>query len=239
MRINRYLASCGLGSRRSVEDIIREGRVTLDGDLVKGLANKVLPTSVVCVDGKEVRPPEEGRVVLFFKPANVMTTREDPQGRTTIYHLLPESHWRLVYAGRLDYPSRGLLVLTDDGELLHRLTHPRWDHPKRYMVELDAPIGQRELDMIRKGELVLPGEEPLKPVEAVAQGRYLDMVLREGRYRQIRRMMEASGREVLDLCRLAVGEWTLDGLEEGQWRELDHREINPMRRNLSLPPLGA
>lgn len=239
MRINRYLASCGLGSRRSVEELIRKGRVTVDGVVVRDLGFQVEEAMHVEADGQTAQPPREGRVVLFNKPRNVMTTRDDPQGRRTIYDLLPESFKRLVYAGRLDFPSRGLLVLTDDGELLHRLTHPRWDHPKTYVVELDAPLTEQDLERIRQGGIALPGEDPLKPAEATARGRIVTLVLREGRYRQIRRMMEVLGRDVLDLCRVAVGEWALGDLEDGQWRELEDREIDPMRQRLSLPLRGS
>lgn len=239
MRINRFLASCGLGSRRSVEELIRKGRVTVDGQVVRDLGFQITEAMRVEADGQLAEPPREGRVVLFNKPRNIMTTRDDPQGRRTIYDLLPESFRRLVYAGRLDFPSRGLLVLTDDGELLHRLTHPRWDHPKTYVVELDAPLSDADLALIRSGGVVLPGEEPLKPVEATVRGRIVTLVLREGRYRQIRRMMEVLGRDVLDLCRVAVGEWALEGLEDGQWRELEDKEIDPMRQRLSLPLRGA
>ena len=239
MRINRYLASCGLGSRRSVEELVRDARVTVDGERVRGLSVQVTEHSVVEVDGKRVLPPLGGRVVLFHKPINVMTTRDDPQGRKTIYHLLPESFQRLVYAGRLDYPSRGLVVLTDDGELLHRLTHPRWDHPKRYVVELDAPLSPQDVARIRDGGIVFPGELPLKPCGIWEKGRIVTLELREGRYRQIRRMMEVLDRDVLDLCRVGVGQWTLDGLEAGQWRELDTAEIDPMRISLDLPPRAS
>ncbi len=239
MRINRFLASCGLGSRRAVEEVVRDGRVSVDGERIKSLSVQVTEDSVVEVDGQRVLPPEGGRVVLFHKPANVMTTRDDPQGRKTIYHFLPPAFVRLVYAGRLDFPSRGLVVLTDDGELLHRLTHPRWDHPKKYVVELDAPLSEQDLSRIRQGGIVLPGEMPLKPVEVWEKGRFVTLELREGRYRQIRRMMEVLERDVLDLCRIGVGQWTLDGLEAGQWRELDTNEIDPMRISLDLPPRAS
>jgi 23S rRNA pseudouridine2605 synthase len=236
VRINRYLAACGLGSRRAVEDLIRDGRVKVDGELIRNQGVQVRDETIVEVDDVAVFPPHQASVVLLNKPPNVMTTRIDPQGRKTVYHLMPDSFRRLAYAGRLDYPSRGLLVMTDDGELLHRLTHPRWEHPKRYEVELDGPLAEKDLVLLRAGGMVLPDEEdPLRPVEIEARGRFLTLVLREGRYRQIRRMMEALGRDVLDLCRTAVGEWTLEGLEEGLWRELSDAEIDPMRRKLSLP----
>jgi len=175
-------------------------------------------------------------VVLLHKPVNVMTTRHDPEGRATIYELVPESLRRLAYAGRLDFASRGLVVLTDDGELLFRLTHPRWDHPKRYLVELDAPLSPQDLARIREGRIELPDELPLKPVAAAQHGRTLELELREGRNRQIRRMMAELGREVRDLCRVSIGCWTLEGLAPGKWRELAPAEIEPMRRALDLPP---
>jgi 23S rRNA pseudouridine2605 synthase len=177
--------------------------------------------------------------VLLHKPVNVMSTRRDPEGRATLYDLLPESLHRLAYAGRLDFASRGLVVLTDDGELLFRLTHPRWDHPKRYLVELDAPLSAVDLARVREGRIELPDELPLKPAAAAQRGRTLELELREGRNRQIRRMMAELGREVLDLCRVSVGSWILGDLGPGEWRELAPAEIAPMRRALDLPPLAA
>ena len=239
VRINKYLAACGLGSRRAVEEIVLAGRVTVDGVRVESLALQVTDDSEVEVDGKRVLSSEGVRVVLLHKPVNVMTTRDDPEGRATIYHLVPPSFRRLVYAGRLDYGSRGLVILTDDGELLYRLTHPRWDHPKRYVVELDAALSSPDLARIREGRIELPDELPLKPVAVEQRGRTVLLELREGRNRQIRRMMDVLGRTVVDLCRVGVGQWTLDGLNSGQWRELTPAEINPMRVALGLPPRGA
>lgn len=239
MRINKFLALCGHSSRRGAEDLVRAGRVTVDGVVVRSLSVQVTETSKVEVDHRLAVPPVPGRVVLLFKPPNIMTTRDDPQGRRIVYDLLPREMNRLVYVGRLDYPSRGLLAFTDDGELLHRMTHPRWEHPKEYAVEIDEPLREDELALIRTGGMMLPGEPPLMPVKVEQKDRFLRMELREGRYRQIRRMMEKLGRETLDLCRLRVGQWTLGGLEEGQWRELETSEIDPMRVALGLPPRGS
>ncbi len=239
MRINKFLAACGLGSRRAVEELVLAGRVTVAGVRVESLAQQVTDDSEVEVDGRRVFSAADGRVVLLHKPVNVMTTRSDPEGRATIYDLVPESLRRLAYAGRLDFASRGLVVLTDDGELLFRLTHPRWDHPKRYRVELDAPLSAQDLTRVREGRIELPEELPLKPVAAAQHGRTVELELREGRNRQIRRMMAELGREVRDLCRVSVGCWTLDGLAPGQWRELAPAEVAPMRRALDLPPAGS
>jgi 23S rRNA pseudouridine2605 synthase len=121
---------------------------------------QVRDETIVEVDDVAVFPPHQASVVLLNKPPNVMTTRIDPQGRKTVYHLMPDSFRRLAYAGRLDYPSRGLLVMTDDGELLHRLTHPRWEHPKRYEVRAGrAPGGRGTWSLLRAGGMVLPDEE--------------------------------------------------------------------------------
>lgn len=239
MRINRFLALCGMSSRRGAEDLVRAGRVKVDGVVISTLSVQVGDKSRVEVDGRPAVPPVPGRVVILFKPPNIMTTRDDPQGRRTVYDLLPTDMHRLVYVGRLDFPSRGLLAFTDDGELLHRMTHPRWEHPKEYAVEIDESLDDHELAILRKGGMLLPGEPPLLPVEVEQKGRFLRMVLREGRYRQIRRMMECLGRETLDLCRLRVGQWNLEGLEEGRWRELDTAEIDPMRIAVGLPPRGS
>jgi len=239
MRINKFLAACGLGSRRAVEDLVLAGRVKVDGATIADLAQQVDTESVVEVDGRRVFSAEGGRVVLLHKPVNVMTTRRDPEGRRTLYDLLPAECQRLAYAGRLDFASRGLVVLTDDGELLFRLTHPRWEHPKRYVVELDAPLSPQDLARVREGRIELPDELPLKPVAATQQGRTVTLELREGRNRQIRRMMAELGRTVVDLCRVSMGRWTLEGLAPGKWRELGAAEIDPMRVALDLPPRGA
>ena len=239
VRINKYLAACGLGSRRAVEDLVVTGRVKVDGERIESLSVQVTDDSEVEVDGKRVLSSAGVRVVLLHKPVNVMTTRDDPEGRATIYNLVPSSFRRLVYAGRLDYGSRGLVVLTDDGELLYRLTHPRWDHPKRYVVELDAALSSPDLARIREGRIELADELPLKPVAVEQRGRTVLLELREGRNRQIRRMMDVLGRTVVDLCRVGVGQWTLDGLNTGEWRELSPAEIDPMRIALGLPPRGA
>lgn len=238
MRINKFLAACGLGSRRAVEDIVLAGRVKVDGATTTDLSRQVEAESVVEVDGRRVFSAEGGRVVLLHKPVNVMTTRRDPEGRRTIYDLLPAECQRLAYAGRLDFASRGLVVLTDDGELLFRLTHPRWEHPKRYVVELDASLSPQDLARMREGRIELPDELPLKPVAATQQGRTVTLELREGRNRQIRRMMAELGRSVVDLCRVSMGHWTLEGLAPGKWRELGASEIAPMRKALDLPPRG-
>jgi 23S rRNA pseudouridine2605 synthase len=238
VRINRYLAACGLGSRRAVEQLVLDGRVAIDGAIVRDLGVQVADGAAITVDGRRASPPTLSRVILFHKPVNVMTTRDDPEGRRTIYDLLPAEFRRFAYAGRLDFASRGLLVLTDDGELLHRLTHPTWDHPKQYLVELDAPLAEADLVRIRDGSIELPDELPLKPVAVRSAGRSLQLELREGRNRQIRRMMEVLGRQVLDLCRVSVGLWSLGALGPGEWRELAPAEIDPMRKLLALPPTG-
>ena len=238
MRINRYLAACGLGSRRSCEELVLAGRVEIAGKVVHELSTEVAENAHVSCDGIPVRPPEIRHVVLFHKPKGCVCARHDPQGRQTIYDLLPPHFLRLVHVGRLDFASRGLLLLSDDGEVVDRLTHPRYEHRKVYRVLLDAPLEPEDLRKLSKGGWLLEDDRrPLEPVGVKGDGVSLELTLKEGRNRQIRRMMAAFGREVIDLQRTAVGEWRLSGLEEGTWKLLPDDEWRSLRQSLGLPPL--
>lgn len=240
MRINRYLASCGAGSRRSSEALVLDGRVTLNGRVVTDLSTEVGSDDVVHVDGRPLEAPQSYHVALFHKPKGCVCARRDPQGRRTIYDLLPPHFQKLVHVGRLDFASRGLLLLSDDGEIVDRLTHPRYEHLKVYRVLIDEPLRKEDREVLTMGGWVMEdGERPLEPVGVKGDGVSIELTLKEGRNRQIRRMMAAFGREVLDLQRIAVGEWRLAGLEEGSWKVLTHEEWRSLRRSLGLPALPA
>jgi 23S rRNA pseudouridine2605 synthase len=236
MRINRYLAACGLGSRRACEELVLAGRVELNGNAVLELATEVPSDAYVTCDGKMVEPPDRCHVVMFHKPKGCVCARRDPQGRTTIYDLLPPHFLRLVHVGRLDFASRGLLIMTDDGEVVDRLTHPRYEHPKVYRVLIDAPLAPEDRKKLMKGGWNLEDDpRPLEPVGVKGDGVSIELTLKEGRNRQIRRMMAAMGRDVLDLQRTSVGEWRLSGLEEGTWKLLPDEEWRSLRQSLGLP----
>lgn len=238
MRINRYLASCGLGSRRACEELILSGRISLDGQVVQELAVDIGPDCVVQCDGQLVQPPESYHVVLFHKPRGCVCARRDPEGRKTVYDLLPPHFKRLAHVGRLDFASRGLLLLSDDGEIVDRLTHPRYEHLKIYRVLLDEPLRKEDREVLTMGGWVMEdGERPLEPVGVKGDGVSIELTLKEGRNRQIRRMMAAFGREVLDLQRIAVGEWRLAGMEEGAWTLLSDSEWRSLRQSLGLSAL--
>jgi 23S rRNA pseudouridine2605 synthase len=238
VRINRYLAACGLGSRRSCEELVISGRVEIAGRVIHELSTEVPEGARVSCDGRLVRPPEIRHVALFHKPKGCVCARHDPQGRRTIYDLLPPHFLRLVHVGRLDFASRGLLLLSDDGEVVDRLTHPRYEHRKIYRVLLDAPLEPENLRKLSKGGWLLEDDpRPLEPVEVKGEGVSLELTLKEGRNRQIRRMMAAFGREVIDLQRTAVGKWRLSGLEEGTWKLLPDDEWRSLRQSLGLSPL--
>jgi 23S rRNA pseudouridine2605 synthase len=240
MRINRYLASCGVGSRRSSEELIREGRVAVNGIVVMDLATEIGAEDVVHVDGQLIESPRSYHVVLFHKPKGCVCARRDPEGRKTIYDLLPPHFIKLAHVGRLDFASRGLLLLSDDGEIVERLTHPRYEHRKIYRVLLDEPLRKEDREVLTMGGWVMEdGERPLEPVGVKGDGVSIELTLKEGRNRQIRRMMSAFGRDVLDLQRIAVGEWRLAGLEDGAWKLLTDMEWRSLRQSLGLSAMPA
>ncbi len=171
MRINRYLAACGLGSRRSCEGFVLAGRVRLNGHIVEDLATEVPDHADVRCDGRPVRPPELRHVVLLHKPKGCVCSRHDPQGRRTVYDYMPRDFFRLVHVGRLDFASRGLLLFTDDGEVVERLTHPRYEHRKVYRVLIDEPLSAEQLNRLRSGGAMLEDDpRPLEPVGVKGDG---------------------------------------------------------------------
>ncbi|MEM6910511.1 MAG: pseudouridine synthase [Verrucomicrobiota bacterium] len=228
VRLNRFLASAGLGSRRSCESIILEGRVTLDGVVCDSLGTRVLPYHRVAVDGERVRAREE-IAILLHKPPDVVTTRSDPEKRTTVYHLLPSEFRHLHYAGRLDRESEGLLLLTNSGQLTQLLTHPASHVPKEYEVTLDRAWDPRHEKALTDGMETEEGyatalaAKPLSP-------RRVQIILEQGLKRQIRLMLDQLGYRVRRLVRVRLGPLKLDRLPPGRWRPLSQAEIQSLHR---------
>lgn len=228
VRLPKYLAHCGVASRRAAEGMIRQGRVAVDGRVVCEMGITVDPRAqAVTVDGRAVRP-EAPVYLLLNKPRNMLCTSRDPQGRPTFHALLPDLPVRVYSVGRLDRDSEGLLLLTNDGELAHRLAHPRHHVDKTYEVWAARPLDAAErARMIGEG-LWSEGEQ--LRMRAITAGRRTPggwlhtAVLGEGRNRQIRRMFEALGVTVLRLRRVAMGPLRLGGLKVGAWRPLTPRE---------------
>jgi len=224
-RLNRFLASAGLGSRRAVEELIRAGRVTVNGRTGE-LADMVGDDDQVCVDGRPVTA-ERREWVLLHKPAGTVTTARDPQGRPTVVDLV-DSPLRLFPVGRLDLDTTGALLLTNDGELANRLMHPRHGVAKTYVAQVQGDPGEQAIAQLREGVELEDGLTAPALVRRTAPGR-LELVIHEGRNRQVRRMCEAVGHPVLALHRAAYAGITLKGLEPGHWRPLGDDEVAALR----------
>lgn len=229
IRINRYLAMCGLGSRRTCEQWVESGRVTVNGRTVDSLGYRVQPGDKVLVDGEAARPEKE-LVVLLHKPTGVVCTRSDPQGRRTIYDLLPPELQTLAHVGRLDRESDGLLVLTNAGDLSHQLTHPSTKVEKEYIVQVDKVFDPRDGQRMLGGIQLEEGMAFAAAVEAVAP-RVLRIILQQGIKRQIRLMLAAVGYEVRQLTRTRIGSFEDTKLKAGKWRRLKPYEIDALRVN--------
>ncbi|MDX6569881.1 MAG: rRNA synthase [Gaiellales bacterium] len=233
-RINKFLASAGFGSRRAVEDLVSRRRVKLNGKVVETLGVRVGPGDRVTVDGRPIEP-EATIHVLLHKPAGVVTTASDPQGRPTVVQLvrIPQ---RLFPVGRLDANTTGALVLTNDGALANRLMHPRYGVEKTYHATISRIPTPRGLAALASGVMLDDG--PTAPAQVSLVRRApptVELVLHEGRNRQVRRMIEAIGHSVVHLHRPTYGGLDLGGLPVGEWRMLTPAEIEGLRRSTRGP----
>ena len=222
MRLAKYLAHAGVASRRAAEELIAAGKVRVAGEVVTDPAHDVDESSGVEVNGRRVAP-EPREVWAVNKPAGVVSTAREPGRRRAVTDLV-DSDRRLYPVGRLDADSTGLIVLTNDGELANRLTHPRYGVPKTYRVRLARPPAERDLDRLRKGLRLEDG--PTAPAEvARLDEREIEVTIRQGRKRQVRRMVEAVGNEVEALTRIRIGSLALGELRRGEARRLDPGEV--------------
>jgi 23S rRNA pseudouridine2605 synthase len=222
VRLAKYLAHSGVASRRRAEELIAAGRVRVGGEVVRDPARDVEYEQGVEVDGRPVSP-EPREVWVLNKPAGVVATAREPGRRRAVTELVPSGR-RLYPVGRLDADSTGLIVLTNDGELANRLTHPRYEVPRTYRVRLRRPPSDADLRRLREGVELDDGPTAPARVRRVSP-RVLELTIREGRNRQVRRMAEAIGNEVVDLRRTAFGPLRLGDLAEGQARRLRTPEL--------------
>ncbi|HSH74109.1 MAG TPA: pseudouridine synthase [Longimicrobiales bacterium] len=232
IRLQKYLSRAGRASRREAEQLMRAGRVRVNGKVVSELGARVLPDrDVVELDGGVVTLPPL-RWVAFHKPPGVLTTRSDPYGGPTVYDRLPAELEGLRYVGRLDRETEGLLLLTNDGEAAHRLQHPSGGVEREYRVEVEGAIGRAEVLRILAGVELEDGPARARSVEIVEVGAgrsTLDLVLTEGRKREVRRMMSAVGHPVLRLRRTRFGTVRLGALGPGDFRDLGEAEVDELR----------
>jgi 23S rRNA pseudouridine2605 synthase len=227
MRLNRYLAQSGVASRRAVEEVILAGSVTINGAVCTELGRQVAPTDSVKVDGKLVRPAES-IYVLLNKPVDYVTTRSDDRARPTIYQLLPKNFHQLAHVGRLDIDSEGLLILTNDGDLTLRLTHPRYKMPKEYLVTLDREFEMADVSKVKKGVYLSEGRARFDALTKL-NSRQVRVTLTQGITRQIRRVFAAVGYKVRKLQRTKIGPLFDSALKPGEYRLLRLAEVAKLR----------
>ena len=227
MRLNRFLALAGVASRRGAEDYIRRGRVTVNGKVASDLATQVSPADHVKVDGRIVRQ-QPFVYLLLNKPRGYLTTRSDDRERKTIYDLLPPGLPKLAHVGRLDLESEGLLLLTNDGELALRLTHPRYKLRKEYLVTLDREFDMADWPKVRQGVYLAEGRARFDELHKISPEQ-VRVVLTQGIKRQVRRVLASLGYHGRRVQRIRIGPLVARGLRAGEFRELRPDELAALR----------
>lgn len=234
VRLQKFLSRAGVASRRASEELILQGRVRVNGERVTELGSRMDPArDRVEVDGKEVRTGPL-RFIILNKPRGVVTTRDDPQGRPTVFSLLEPVDPSLRYVGRLDQDTEGLLLLTNDGDLLHALTHPSRELPREYRAMVGGVPGKDVVAALERGVELEDGLARAEQVRIVrtlegGKGAVVSLVLREGRKREVRRLFDAVGHSIRQLRRVAFGPIRLERLRPGEWRELTRAEVDALR----------
>ncbi len=233
MRLQKYLAAAGVASRRASEQLIAEGKVMVNGQTVREMGVQVDETrDRVTVEGKPVRPVTEMHYIAYHKPLGEVTTVRDPEGRATVMDKFRDYPVRLFPVGRLDYDSEGLLLLTNDGEMMQRLLHPSHEVPKAYLCRVTGHVSEESIRRLRagvniEGRLTSPAEARLVRYEG--DNSVLVITIHEGRNRQVRRMVEAIGHEVTALRRIGFGPIRLEDLPRGMWRRLTPEEVRRLK----------
>ena len=228
MRINKFLAEAGVCSRRAADELIKNGRVYVNGSKAT-LGVEIDPTKDdVVFDGKKLSKRKQFLYYIMNKPKGYVTTVKDDKGRKTVMDLLPPINDRIFPVGRLDYDTEGLLIFTNDGDLADRLMRPANEIPKTYLAKIEGEIGDLALSRLRAGvyiDGVKTGRSNVKIVDKTKDHTKLSVTITEGRNRQIRKMFESVGKEVVFLKRIKIGDLTLSGLDRGQVRKLTQEEI--------------
>lgn len=237
MRINKFLAECGAASRRGADELIESGKVSVNGKRITEPGVDInVDNDCVLVDGQRIKPVARYTYIMLNKPKGCICSSSDEKGRRTVYDYLKGIEIKLSTVGRLDYDSEGLLLLTNDGELVNKLTHPSNEIPKTYIVKAEGSLREDELASLRKGVKLLDGAKTARAKVKLLEFREglsrLEMVLFEGKNREIRRMFEAIGRKVVFLKRKAVAELELGGLARGAFRYLTENEIHYLKNKI-------
>jgi len=239
IRLNKIIADAGIASRRAADQLILEGRVSVDGQVVLELGNKFDPEiSDVKVDGESLNVNKSKTYLAFHKPAGVISTMSDPEGRSNLGDYFKDRKDRLYHVGRLDKDSEGLILLTNDGELAHRATHPSYGLEKRYLVEIEGEFNKQLSDQLLQGVRLEDGlARAVKVVHARAVSKnhhWVEITIHEGRYHIIRRLIESLGLKVMRLIRLDFGPITLGEMKPGRHRVLNSQEMTNLFTALKI-----
>jgi pseudouridine synthase len=242
-RLQKILSAAGIASRRLSEELIVQGRVSVNGQTVTELGTKADPSvDEIKVDGRRIKVEQRRRYILLYKPRGYITTRSDPQGRPTVMDLMKGVREYVYPVGRLDYDSEGLLILTNDGELAARLTHPRHEVEKVYEARVKGVPDEHTLDRLAKGVTIdgrrtapakVRASDPI--VKGGGEQTVITMTIHEGRQRQVRKMFETVGHPVVRLKRVKIGPIEDPHIPPGHWRELTPREVSALQRNAKAP----
>jgi 23S rRNA pseudouridine2605 synthase len=236
VRLNKFLSQCGVASRRKADELISSGKVTVNGKVVSELGTVILPSrSTVKVGGKHINPPKVHQYWVFNKPKGYLCSHGDPYERPTIYDVVPFYLKNLKYAGRLDLDSEGLLIMTDDGELIEHLTHPSNQIKRTYVVWVRGLVQKAELDQLKQGveyegERYTPAPTKVLRYDPREQNTFLEISIREGKKREIKMMFRAVGRQVLELKRISFGPVKLEYLPLGEARKVTDEELAQLKK---------
>ncbi|MEA5154534.1 pseudouridine synthase [Raineyella sp.] len=231
-RLQKVLAQAGIASRRASEQLIRDGRVEVNGELVTEQGRRVDPEKdEIRVDGSRIPTARRHVYTVLNKPRGVVSTMDDPEGRETLSDYIDRRNVRLFHVGRLDTETEGLIILTNDGEFAHRLAHPSYEVPKTYVAQVLGQVSPHTLKRIQRGITLEDGPvrpDKVKVMQTLPDATLLQITLHEGRNRVVRRMMEAFGHPVQKLTRIAVGPVRLGRLQPGEMRDLTHEELGKL-----------
>lgn len=238
-RIQKILARAGIASRRKAEELIREGRVLVNGQVATLGMKADIEKDYIKVDGKLVIKPEPKVYIMLNKPKGVLTTLEDPEGRPTIKELIRGVKFRVYPVGRLDFYSEGLLLLTNDGELAYRIIHPSHKVPKTYLVKVKGIIDEKDIEKLRRGIMLEDGLTAPAKIKRIRMPKteknsWLEVTIHEGKKRQIRRMFQRVKHPVLKLKRIKVDGLLLGDLPPGQWRYLTPEEVKRLKKSVRI-----
>jgi 23S rRNA pseudouridine2605 synthase len=233
VRLHKLLARSGVASRRKCEELMLEGEVTVDGEVVTRLGTKVDPlTAVIRVSGQRLPPVSPHVYLVLYKPTGVVSTMSDPQGRPTISDLVADRPERLFHVGRLDTDTAGLLLLTNDGVFAQRMAHPSYEVDKTYVAEVDGRVSKTTVEQLLDGVELDDGPVTVSAARVVGQGvqdrSIIELVIHEGRNRIVRRLLDQLGHPVRKLTRIAIGPVQLTGLKAGELRDLTNDELGAL-----------